>query len=231
MKTKSEKKVGLFYHATAKANLNSILLKGLRIEQRGKNPYGLDTGVDYAEVYNGSAIIEKPPCIHLTSSYGTAKSYKEMIEDGTKSKAVIIKVRLNLTTHKLIPDPESDENSFYCIKDIPAVWISVKENNILRKRSAPSKNAPSSTAHMLVHLNPLLPPVSSLPELPTLPTRSSSPTGSSSAEPLSESELTSPLDYLSPQDLSFLQDQLSLTDFLSQFEQSPDQERSSTLCL
>lgn len=162
MRTKAEKEVGIFYHATAKENRKSILCQGLKIDQRGKNPYGLDTGVDYEKVYAGSTIITKPPCIHLTSSYKTAKRYKSMIED--ERPAVILKIRLDLKTHQLIQDPESGADSFYCIKDIPKRQI----KSISPKRNcAKNKSIYSPTANVLNNRKVPHPPTTSIPAFPS----------------------------------------------------------------
>lgn len=114
-----------FYHPTALVNAKSIIKDGLRTDQRGKNPFGLDTGVDYAKVYGSeekAAEMRKPQSIHLIKDYETALEYKQLITASHKVPAVILTVTIDTDKFKMHEDPEENEG-VYCEENIPPECI------------------------------------------------------------------------------------------------------------
>ncbi|MCW8451483.1 hypothetical protein [Legionella quinlivanii] len=113
-----------FYHATALANYKKIKNEGLRINQRGKNKYGLDHKVDYAEIYGSeseASHYRKKPCIHFTKK-SNVNFYSELIKDSFNVGVKYLEIDIDPDQYDVETDPE-DNDSYICFDNIPPECI------------------------------------------------------------------------------------------------------------
>ncbi|BCA97056.1 hypothetical protein TUM19329_34170 [Legionella antarctica] len=118
-----------FYHATAEANVASILERGLLISQRGTNPFGLDYDIDYKKIYGSEKAMQhdKPPSIHLTEDFKIAIDYQQRIQQSHNQPALILKITTDSRKDILKPDSE-DAKAYICLNNIERERISVSDN-------------------------------------------------------------------------------------------------------
>lgn len=140
------------YHATALNNADGILKKGFLIEQRGINPYGLDTGVDYYEVYETPEQAQryiKPPCIHFVSSLEDAQQYSALIRASYNGvNTVIFEVEIDEDIYDLYPDVE-DSQGYISTQNIPSSCIVNKITPLVLQASTKSE----TVKNVLKHIN------------------------------------------------------------------------------
>ncbi|WP_133140525.1 hypothetical protein [Legionella genomosp. 1] len=113
-----------FYHATALANYKKIKNEGLRINQRGKNKYGLDHKIDYAHIYGSepkASHYRKKPCIHFTSK-SNVTFYSELIKDSFNVGVKYLEIDIDPEHYDVETDPE-DDDSYICFDNIPPECI------------------------------------------------------------------------------------------------------------
>ena len=132
MKLKAIHFTHTFFHATAQANVPSILQRGLLISERGTNPLGLDSDLDYSELYNAGDADQhvKPPCIHLTEDYENVKKFQEIIQQSYEQPAFILKVIIDSANDVLRRDTE-DNDSYICLNDTDSDRISLADDHSL----------------------------------------------------------------------------------------------------
>ena len=133
----------ILYHATAIQNLVNIQRHGLLISQRGINPYGLDSGINYFEIYTTQEEVEqnnKPNAIHLTRHYEKAVEYGKWISQLYHVAIVILEIDLaNKVT--LFNDPE-DSQGYYVKSNIPPTSFSIRGCLFHRSFFTATKNNP-----------------------------------------------------------------------------------------
>jgi hypothetical protein len=116
-----------FYHASALENHDSIRNNGLQTSQRGTNQFGLDSGVNYVNIYGNAhtaLLFQKLKTIHLTPDFKHAASYAAMIAQEHKTTAVIYQV--TLPNSFIMKKDSEDSNSVCATQDIPAKHLSIR---------------------------------------------------------------------------------------------------------